>query len=1586
LSGGYVVVTAGGVTDKAGVSAQHPGDTWYTYITPDYRGYQDTETYAPLPMNVVVGATVAIGQGVVINAADPGYTGQPIQTTCNWKSSNPSIATVDRLGHATAVSPGSVTISCGRAGNAVYGNSTASGWVSPGNVITLNIVSGGIGSTTWYVRPNGGTPYTNSTDTPNGQCDGKHDADYPGSGVNQPCAFGNVRDLWSTEVGYQNLHWIISGGDTVIVRQNPNGYNLGLDEPYSNGWAPGNCAGDAYGCYMPTIPSGTASRHTRILGENYASCHTDSAKTKLNLTYLAYAAINVRDSQFVDVGCFEITDEAACTSNNNYTNSCSPNSNAGGNGVLESALTASVNYTDLFIHGLMHDGITGAAGIGVVADYVHIRAMPNAGINMDDGPWQTGNISVAGGFTLTNSITEFIGCVEEYPVVHNYPYIECRDQSTGSYGDGLGTASTTGDWLFDHDIWRYNFQDGLDLLHSGMRSLTVTNSQSYGNDGQAYKIGSGEAVIFRNNIAEVNCNRIAYTIGDEPSSAIVPGVSTCRAAGDGVIFSYTGQGTYQVQNNTFVGYNSTMFDLFCEGGWDSCPNAQTVFQNNVVLGYVDTIYGDGRLPGLFYLENAVMPPNSSWAVRDHNIYYNVRYCPTPLQTGEVCNTTDPQFAVEPASPITSEATMDSFNFAPASSSPLIGAGISIAAITTDITGATRNNPPSIGAIEAAGSGGSGTPPSSPPPPPSLSPATVALNEEEPTLVVGQTETFTATVALIGGVTPTGTISFFNGTSPLGTATLSGLASASFSTSSLGVGTYNITAVYSGDSVYSNATSSPVSLSITAAANSPPPPPPGAPVSIAVGQPMYGFNVIPGSTRRIFTTVTNGTTNQVSWAVKSGSGKLSSNSGSWIDVTAPSTGSSCQISESSSQYVVASSTQFTIEATSGDDPTQKANVTFNVCNPTVEISVVPFYRAVYANQPVDLQSFVLGSTDPSVHWAISSQPQGGDGSLTDTTSRDTVFTATVSGRYHLTATSEADGSKSATAIVYVTGHSLPYRVTPNLTEPVDCSVDPSSVGQVYEVGPSQAFKTLAAVPFPTMVAGSTVRLHNEDTTGLHPTEYHEYVQISQAGTSDQPIRVCGVPDTAGNLPVIDGSKATGRSDDSSDVAGLGIITLHNPSNQSYWPNYSAAAYVVVEGLQLRNANSSSSFTSPSGSQAKWSGTSAAIRINQGQNTVFVGNDINSNSTGVLSAFNSSGAWGSSDVDVLWEGNHIHNNGVAGSASSHQMDLQAWGEVVQFNRVDGYVSGGLGSNIKSRGIQGVIRYNYLGDGPARQVDLVDVQNATPFMSFEGLLSGGSSSVYATSPQNSYPVDRIAAEQEAWNSHYVYGNIYQNSVSTSPVHFGEELSGGEAARKGSLYWYNNTFYQKLCSGCSGQTWTMFDTAAANGAFLAQTEYQTVQAFDNIIWMDNPQNPVFQFNNYDAFIGVAGKNLLPANWGSNNTAGGSGTGWVATVNSAAYQGAENLSLHLTGFTGSNLVTQSSIPFDSITWTLSSDVSGQQSLPTAVCQMPVRFAYLPSLGYVIPRTDAPNVGATDTAAETATQMNAVAGNGRYHTRYSTCR
>ncbi|HEV2710973.1 MAG TPA: Ig-like domain repeat protein [Edaphobacter sp.] len=1608
----WVIVSAGGKTDRAGVFGQFSGDTWIPFMSPSSSEYTDGFGNF-IPMTVAVGSTVTIGAGFGINHNGNFYGGFPMQATCSWTSSDPTKATVDRQGLVTALAEGQVTITCGRAGDAVWGTSNSKGWMAPGNAVTLNIVAGQTGTQTWYVRPGGGTPYVNSSETPVGQCDGKHDADYPGSGVNQPCAMGNLRDLWADGTTQYQLKWMISGGDTVIVRQKPGGYTTSVDALGTGGHlTPINCDGNQFTCHMPSVPSGTAAYHTKILGENYASCHSDSAKTLLDGSWNTDEVINTSDSQFVDVACFDISDRSGCGL---YAHACAEGTDKGVKyGLLQSALTSNANYTDLFIHGTNNEGIRGASGVGVVADHIHIRGTPGAGIDMDDTPWGgLSNMSVAGGLTLTNSLTEFVGCLEEYPIAHNYPYIECVDSNTGGYGDGFATGSTVGDWVFDHDIWRANFQDGLDLLHSGMSSLTVTNSSSYANEGQAFKIGSAQYVIFRNNTVGGNCMRPGFLYGDEPASALDPGggspgkgYSLCRGGADTIPIKFDDQGTYILQNNSIFTYGVT-FDMMCDDPWSHCENTSAIFQNNVIMGYQQV--AGGQLPVAFYLETvdgtnsnmntANMPPMNGWSVRDHNLYYNMRNgnCPSP-QTGESCNKLDPKFVNEAPNPYVDETALDNFNFTPAASSPLIGAGISIPGLLADATGLLRPLLPSIGAIEV----GTGSPVSTPSSSQFMEAASPSSAES------GQAVVITASAVPVDGVIPTGSISFLSGSSLLGTATINSAGVATLSLSTLAPGTYGVTASYFGDANYAPGLSSAIVITVRTSTIPPPvtttpppvitvpppvttaPPPITKPppvtskppaLSVKIGQPDFGFNVIPGSTRRIFATVTNGTTNQVAWSVKSGSAEISSTLGPWIDVTAPANGSSCSYTGTSAQYGVSSATQFIIEAASVDDRKKTATATFNVCDPAVEVSIVPFYRTLYASQPADVQSLVLGSVNQNVHWAITSQPRGGDGKLTDSTSRDTLFTGTVAGRYQLTATSVADSGKSATAIMYVTGHEMPYRVTPNQTEPVDCTVDPSMLGSVYEVGPSQTFKTLASVPFSTIAPGSTVRLHNEDTTGLHPTVYHEYLEISQPATAEQPFRMCGVSDTKGNLPIIDGQNASDNSDTGADADGYGLLTIHNPSSLASWPQFVAAQYVTVEGIQFRNARHGYSY----GEKQNWQNSAACIHIREAQNAAFVGNDIGGCGNGVVSDFNSSGGWGSSDLNILWEGNHIHNNGIAGSNLGHQMYLESWDNVVQFNRIDNYTSGAMGANIKSRGLQDIFRYNYLGDGAQREMDLVDVKDAPAYMSFAGFLGGGANSFRAKHSSDNYPADQIAAEQEAWNSHFVYGNIYRNSTSNAPIHFSMDTSGGELARKGSLYWYNNTFYQTVCATCAATSWTLFDTTGGNGKYYPQTEFQTVEAYNNVIWMNNTTKRAFQWNNYSAFIGVGAGNLLPSNWGSDLMTGGIGSGWNTNATTDAYQNSLPLDLHVTGFDKSDIATMGSIPFDSNSLTLASPIAASQSVPSAVCEMPTRFAYLINLGYAVPRIATPNVGATDTVAETADLINQTAGSGRYNTRYSNC-
>ncbi|HTT33968.1 MAG TPA: Ig-like domain repeat protein [Methylomirabilota bacterium] len=72
---------------------------------------------------------------------------------------------------------------------------------------------------------------------------------------------------------------------------------------------------------------------------------------------------------------------------------------------------------------------------------------------------------------------------------------------------------------------------------------------------------------------------------------------------------------------------------------------------------------------------------------------------------------------------------------------------------------------------------------------------------------GQNVTFTATVSSASPGTPTGTVTFLDGATSLGTSTLNASAQATFSTSSLSLGSHSITAQYGGDANFSSSTSS-----------------------------------------------------------------------------------------------------------------------------------------------------------------------------------------------------------------------------------------------------------------------------------------------------------------------------------------------------------------------------------------------------------------------------------------------------------------------------------------------------------------------------------------------------------------------------------------------------------------------------------------------------------------------------------------------------------------------------------------------------------------------------------------------------------
>ncbi len=1402
-------------------------------------------------------------------------------------------------------------------------------------------------ATTWYVRPDGGSRF--SPDNPQGQCNGKTDAAYPGSGSNRNCALNDPRYLYSTG-GNQPYSWIISGGDTVLMRGGP--YRIGgstsADCPaFSNG-----CASD--NSFIPAPPPGTDAQPTRLLGENYASC---SAKTQLYGGYTVNAVFDLRGTHDVQVQCFDITDHSQCSvMGDRHPSSCTGTlaDDLAKSGILTDNNTHDITLQDLDIHGFRSNGISGPVGGVINANRVRIAFNGSAGWNFDDG---LGHHSVNGQMNWTSVLFEGNGCIEEYPITHAFPAVFCYDDGNGGYGDAVGTNDDQINFNVDHSTFRYNTQDGLDLLHDRGANITVTNSSFYGNMGQQLKLGPMASTVVRNNLFLTNCKRLSADMPGAPAGYNAELSDFCRASAAVIMVQRgdnAGGGSYIFQNNSFVGYTGDAMletgectDSFVSALTNDCNTPNIVYQNNLMVGYpypINAYRYTGLPPSGMGTESGAQ---SRFAARDHNIYYNTYSC--PAEPGSSCG--DPHLAGEPVftgnTPLP-ETAFDAVNFALTSASTnAIGQGITIPGLTSDFNGTPRSGPGTIGALVY---GGSAPPPAPAPGPSTLTPQFSLAVTPNP-LPAGQPAVISVTAAAVNGLVPTGTVAFSVNGSRLQASLASGVASVSIP--GMSPGAYTVAAAYSGDGVFAASAAGSSTLTVNSAPSA---------VAISVAEPPYGFNLIPGSTRRLFATVTNGTTNQVRWSVVRGSATVSAVTGPWVDLTAPPSGSSCQYGKNS----ISSGTQFTVEAQAADDPSKVSDVTINVCNPTVQISVLPGYRMLYSGQTADLQSLIVGSTDTEVRWSLASQPQGGDGRLLDTGLRDTVFTATRRGRYYITATSVADPRQTATAILFITGDTMPYSVTPLGTEPVDCSVDPDLQGGVFDVGPSLPFSTIGSVPLASLGPGSTIRIFNQDTTGAHPTEYHEFLQIAARGTTDQPIRLCGVPDRFGNLPILDGSKAVGVL--GANGAPGGVVTVHNNDFAATWPNLRGPSNVTIEGLQIRNVVANSGYLGTDGTLGHWTDQSACVAITEGSGISIIGNDLSHCSSGGHSAWVGSNGWGAADLNTLWEGNHFHGNGVPGSDAGQQLSLEAWGEVVQFNRFDSYEPGARGADLKSRGIGDVIRYNYFGDGAVRQLDLVDVHDALPFLSFAAPLS-------SPVDDGSYPADQVAAEQEVAHTQFVYGNYLQDSTSVAPVRFSEDGSGGEGARTGSLFWYHNTYLRNLCSGCSAQPWAMFDTSAAAGDAMPQVEFGNVQLFDNLLWLDRDSAATFSWNTSSGFIATAGLNLLPQGWGTDNMNGGPGTGW--TDSGLPYQGAQNLASHLPGFDGGHLLTVAAQPFDTGSGLLAVPEPAGDPAPRATCEMPARFSYLPSLGIAVPRLDAPNLGAADTTPQAIDMFVTGAGLGR---------
>ena len=566
---------------------------------------------------------------------------------------------------------------------------------------------------TWYVNGGGGSRY--SANNPGGQCNGMSPNPYPGTGVNQNCAFKDIRSLWTDgtytidpHAGAPAWGWIGSSGDTYLIDCTGGALcRIGQNGPNVGDWYVGGIAGDPYDSGMPAPINGTPGAHTRILGANYQSCTSSAAKAHLNGGFGVATVLTLEGASYVDVACFDITDFSSC-GKSGQLNTCHvpfPVDDFATHGIRTNTGTNNTTITDVNIHGMADAGMYGPTGDNVALTRVSITGNPSSGWNMDDGSGLTG----FGHLNLSYVTVTWNGCAEEYPIVDALPYKDCTDDGSNGYGDGIGTATVTSPspWIIsvDHSTAAYNTQDGFDFLHvqGAGSSVSISNTLAYGNMGQQIKLGAvGSAT---DNLLVGNCNALRNAIPGTPSGYNARLSDFCRAADTMAVVAVGNGQVTKFINNTVYSANAVALEVTTDGPCTSTCFMQ--YENNIFLGFLNNSAngypsgGNGRYPSPVYfddhpvlqLSGSTFSNNVTWHPKD------TWTCPqTPWnEQNAIC-----------ADPGLVDETYHLYgygNMSPAAASSIVvGKGLPISGISLDILNGTRSTSnPTIGAYETTAS-------------------------------------------------------------------------------------------------------------------------------------------------------------------------------------------------------------------------------------------------------------------------------------------------------------------------------------------------------------------------------------------------------------------------------------------------------------------------------------------------------------------------------------------------------------------------------------------------------------------------------------------------------------------------------------------------------------------------------------------------------------------------------------------------------------------------------------------------------------------------------------------------------------------
>jgi hypothetical protein len=373
--------------------------------------------------------------------------------------------------------------------------------------------------------------------------------------------------------------------------------------------------------------------------------------------------------------------------------------------------------------------------------------------------------------------------------------------------------------------------------------------------------------------------------------------------------------------------------------------------------------------------------------------------------------------------------------------------------------------------------------------------------------------------------------------------------------------------------------------------------------------------------------------------------------------------------------------------------------------------------------------------------------------------------------------------------------------------------PSGLGLDYHVGPGQAYPTLESVPWESLGAGDTVRI--EYNNGV---PYTGKMFISAQGTAAAPVRVCGIRGPAGQRPEIDGRNAVTRSTLQNEYGNTyfdptlgvttqdlmqarGIIMINYRYATQSW-GVDVPKYIQIDGLALRHAHPSYTFTNALGQKLAYRDFSAGIWIHRGQNITVADNEISDCVMGVFSRSVDSPGNVEVTSNIRLSGNYFWGHGIVGQDLQHSTYTESVGLVSEFNRYGPLRAGALGHSIKDRSVGTVVRYNLI-EGGGHAIDLVEAED--------------------------FPL--TATANPAYRSTFVYGNlIVRNGSLGSAIHYGGDHFGSAAGltwgepifRQGTLYFYNNSMHVTGLAG--SKSWL----------FQLSTTLETAEVFNNVFAYD--------------------------------------------------------------------------------------------------------------------------------------------------------